>query len=70
MFGTASQNSEELKYAAALVLAAVDGFSFQYCLNPENFDMTKAFGVLERLISNLVVSTLQTEGRDVAVPAP
>jgi AcrR family transcriptional regulator len=69
MFGAGSQDSEELKYAAALVLAAVDGFSFQYCLDPENFDMTKAFGVLERLISDLVANTLQTGSCDVAVSA-
>ena len=43
MFGVDSPDSEELVYAGALVVAAVDGFALQACLDPEGFDLDKAF---------------------------
>jgi AcrR family transcriptional regulator len=51
MFGVSTEDPEELKYAASVVLAAVDGLAFQACLDPEKFDLVKAFGALERMIS-------------------
>ncbi len=63
MFGAGNGDPEELKYAAALVLAAVDGFCFQYCLDPENFDMVKAFDVLRRVVTNLVEESLNQPRR-------
>lgn len=61
MFGVEGGDSDELKYAAALVLAAVDGFAFQACLDPVTFDMSKAFAVLRRLVTGLVQSALSAQ---------
>ena len=51
MFGVAGDDSEELKYVASAVLAAVDGLAFQACLDPENFDLEKAFSALRHVMT-------------------
>ena len=56
MFGVDCDDCEELMYAGALVVAAVDGFALQACLDPEGFDLEKAFAVLQRLVTSYVDS--------------
>lgn len=54
MFGITPRDPEELRYVAALVVAAVDGLAFQACLDPERLDLKKAFAVLERALATLL----------------
>jgi hypothetical protein len=63
MFGVSAEDPEELKYAASVVLAAVDGLAFQACLDPEKFDLAKAFAALERIISVFLQDLLSRQGR-------
>ena len=63
MFGVDSPEREELMYAGALVVAAVDGFALQACLDPEGFDLDKAFAVLQRLVTSFVQSLQQGDER-------
>ena len=52
MFGLDGVDPDDLKYSAAIVLAAVDGLAFQACLDPDNFDLEKAFAVLGRVVTS------------------
>jgi AcrR family transcriptional regulator len=62
MFGVDSDDHEELMYAGALVVAAVDGFALQASLDPEGFDLEKAFAMLERMVTSFVQSLQRGDG--------
>jgi AcrR family transcriptional regulator len=54
MFGASDSNPDDLKYAAAFVCASVDGLALQALLDPDNFDLKKAFEMLGRAVTALL----------------
>lgn len=51
MLGVESPDSDKLKYIGATINAAVDGFALQALVDPDNFELDKAFDALGSLLT-------------------
>ena len=68
MFGITG-DSEELRDAASVLLAAVDGLAFQACLDPDRVDLKRAFAMLERAVAAVLTGLQQDESSVLAADA-